>query len=72
MQEVRPAEVDQIQIECRSKFHITVPRSLPEEKRAGVIRVALEDWLKGRAEADLQIFTRRHAKRLKVGVTPGG
>lgn len=66
MQELELADVDQVQIEYRSKFHITVPRSMSEEERNAQVRLALENWLKERAQADLQTFTRRHAKRLKA------
>ena len=68
MQELEPADVDQVYIEYRSKFHIRVPRSLPEGERGASVRSKLEQWLRERARADLQTFSRRHAKRLRVTV----
>ena len=70
MQDVQPADIDQVRVDYRSKFHISVPRSITEGDRPAAIREALESWLKDKAGSDLQAFTRRHAKRL--GVTPAG
>lgn len=66
MQEVQPADVDHVCVEYRSKFYISVPRSMAEGDKPTAIRDALESWLKDKAHRDLQTFTRRHAKRLDV------
>lgn len=70
MQDLQAGDVDEVLVEYRSKFHITVPRGLTKDDRGPAVGVALEAWLRERAQADLQAFTQRHAKRL--GVTPKG
>jgi predicted metal-dependent hydrolase len=69
MLDIQSAEVDSVQIACRSKIHIQVPQQLDSGQRLSAIQTALDVWLKQRAESDLQLFTRRHAARLAIQPT---
>jgi hypothetical protein len=66
MLDVRPDDVDAVEIACRSKFHVRVPRVLEGVGRLSAVRVAFDSWLKDRAGADLQRFLRRHEAGLGV------
>ncbi len=66
MLDVQPADVGQVEIECRSKFHVRVPPGLDGLERLTAIRTAFDGWLRDRALRDLRRFVRRHEKRLGV------
>ena len=70
MLEVRAADVDAVEIRCRSKFHVAVPRELAGVDRLEAIRAAFGAWLRARALADVRRLGRRHAAAL--GVEPAG
>ena len=67
MLDVQDADVEQVDIDCRSKFHVRVPRGLEGVRRLGAVREAFDTWLKGRALRDLGEFARRHQRALGVG-----
>ncbi|MCP3962677.1 MAG: M48 family metallopeptidase, partial [bacterium] len=69
MLEVQPGPVAQVEIKCRSKFHVVVPAALEGLARLEAIRVAFDGWLRGRAERDLGRFCRHHEARLGVEAT---
>jgi predicted metal-dependent hydrolase len=60
MLDVRPDNVDRVEITCRSKFHARVPERLDGKDRLEAVRDAFHRWLRARAVRDLQRFTRRH------------
>ena len=66
MLDVQPGSVDQVQITCRSKFHVVVPADLAGLKRLEAIGVAFDGWLHDRAERDLRRFGRQYEARLGV------
>ncbi len=69
MLEARPGPVAEVEIGCRSKFHIVVPAALEGLARLEAIRVAFGTWLRRRAERDLIRFGRHHQARLGVEAT---
>ncbi len=66
MLELQPGLVAQVEIHCRSKFHVVVPAALEGLARLEAIRVAFGAWLRGRAERDLVRFGRHLEARLGV------
>ena len=66
MLDVQPGVVDQVQITCRSKFHVVVPAGLAGMERLEAIREAFNGWLHERAERDLRRFG--HDYEAKLGV----
>ena len=69
MLDVQPGPVGQVEITCRSKFHVAVPEDLAGLKRLEAIRAAFDDWLHGRAERDLSRFGRHYEAKLGVEAT---
>ena len=69
MLEVRPGPVAQVEIHCRSKFHVVVPPAVEGWARLEATGVAFDGWLRDRAERDLIRFGRHHAARLGVEAT---
>lgn len=69
MLDVRPGPVEEVEIACRSKFHVVVPEGLAEEERLAAIQAAFHEWLQARAERDLLRFARRHESNLGVQAT---
>jgi len=59
MQELEVANVDQVNIEYRSKFHITIPRSLPEDERGASVRRTLAMALASRRTNDVYYRSQR-------------
>ncbi len=68
MLDVRSADVERVQIACRSKFHVSAPAALEGVERLEAIRAAFDAWLRERALGDVGRLARRHAKRLGVSV----
>ena len=66
MLHVHAADVAEVQIVCRSKFHVAVPRELCGTEQQAAIRNAFERWLCDRALQDLERFGRRYQARLGV------
>ena len=66
MLDVQPGPVGQVEIMCRSKFHVVVPEDLAGLKRLEAIKEAFDGWLHGRAERDLRQFGRRYEAKLGV------
>jgi predicted metal-dependent hydrolase len=66
MLDVQPAEVPEVEIRCRSKFHVRVPAVLEGLERLESIGGAFDEWLQARAERDLARFARRHEANLGV------
>jgi predicted metal-dependent hydrolase len=66
MLDVQAGEVAQVEIACRSKFHVTVPSTLEGVGRLEAIRAAFDAWLRERAERDVRRFGRRHQAALGV------
>ena len=69
MLDVRREEVEQVEIACRSKFHVVVPEELLGMKRLEAVRSAFDDWLRGRAKKDLMRFGRHHEGNLGIEAT---
>ncbi len=67
---VQAADVARVEIECRSRFHVRVPRDLDELARLEGVRDAFDAWLRERALKDARAFARRH--QAKLGVEPAG
>lgn len=66
MLDVQAGDVDTVQITCRSKFQVVVPRHLDGVEGLEAIRSAFDAWLRERALRDLRRFGRRHEARLDV------
>ena len=56
---IEPQDVDVVTINCRSKFHVAVPRQLEPGERVEVVRAAFGLWLRERALREAQRLTRR-------------
>ena len=69
MLEVQPGPVAQVEINCRSKFHVVVPAAFEGVARLEALRAAFDGWLRSRAERDLIRFGRHHQARLGVEAT---
>lgn len=70
MLHVQPAEVDAVEIQCRSKLEVTVPARLSADERSTAMRAAFDAWLRARALHDLLRFGRHHQRA--VGVEAAG
>jgi hypothetical protein len=70
MLKVSAANVRDVQIKCRSRFHVQVPRKLAEADRKRYVALAFDIWLRERALADATRFANRYAR--KLGVKPKG
>ena len=66
MLDVASAPVDEVEINCRNKFHVAVPTDLAGVERLEAIRSAFDSWLRCRAEQDLKRFGRHHEANLRV------
>jgi len=66
MLDVQAADVEAVEISCRSKLHVRVPVGLEGGDRLVAVRDAFEAWLKERALRDLGRFVRRHERSLGV------
>ncbi|MBT3220360.1 MAG: DUF45 domain-containing protein [Proteobacteria bacterium] len=64
MLNVQSAPVDEVEIACRSKFHVQVPEYLEEIPRLKAVKSTFNAWLRQRALRDLLRFGRRHEKNL--------
>jgi len=69
MLDVEQGAVETVEITCRSKFHVVVPKALGGVERLDAIRTAFEAWLRERALRDVKRFGRRHEENLGVEVT---
>ena len=66
MLKIKTAPVEEVQIECRSRFHVEVPKRLPEPERSQAIAESFENWLRERAQQDVHRFATRYARKLSV------
>ncbi len=66
MLDLQPAEVEAVQIACRSKFHVAVPVGMGELEQLEAVRVAFGGWLQERALSEAWRYGRRYAKRLDL------
>ena len=70
MLDVASADVEAVEIACRSKLHVAVPAPITGVARWEAVRAAFDGWLRARARDDLERWGRKHAPALDV--TPGG
>ena len=70
MLKISAANVRDVRIECRSRFHVQVPRKLSEVDRERHVALAFDIWLRERALREATRFVGRYAK--KLGVEPAG
>jgi hypothetical protein len=66
MLDVQEADVEEVAITCRSRFHVAVPRTLVAGERLEALRAAFDRWLQLRAKDDVERLGRLHAGRLGV------
>jgi predicted metal-dependent hydrolase len=66
MLDVESSAVDEVEVTCRSKFHVVVPNRLKGTAKHRAVQTAFHEWLKDRADRDLQCFTRQHASQLNA------
>jgi len=66
MLDVQTADVDQVEIRCRSKFEVVAPAGLEGEERQQAIRTAFDQWLRDRALRDLKRFAERNRRALGI------
>lgn len=64
MLEIVEGDVEEVNILCRSRFHITVPKRLGEAARRAALRHALHGWMRGRALKDARSFCGYYLSRL--------
>lgn len=64
MLKIQAADVETVEIECRSRFWVKVPRSIHPHARESVIGQAFEEWLRSRALSDVQRLAGRYARKL--------
>jgi predicted metal-dependent hydrolase len=69
MLDVQPGGVDRVEIRCRSKFHVVVPKALSEPMRAAAVADAFDLWLRERAMRDVLLFGHRHEANLGVAAS---
>jgi predicted metal-dependent hydrolase len=67
---VEPAEVDEVEIECRSAFHVRLPIRLASDSADQALDAAFRRWFRDRVFQDAVTITRRFAPRL--GAEPAG
>jgi len=67
---VQAADVDRVEIDCRSRFHVSVPRTLDDLARLEAVRDGFDVWLHERALKDARAFARRY--QVKLGVEAAG
>jgi predicted metal-dependent hydrolase len=65
---VTPAPVDEVEIECRSAFHVRVPDRLSPAARDEAISQAFRCWFARRVQEDAETIVRRYGP--KVGASP--
>lgn len=68
--DMRPADVREVVVTVRSRFHVEVPGGMHELARLEAVREALGAWLRLRALREVERAGRRHAAVL--GVEPEG
>ena len=68
MLKISAANVRDVRIKCRSRFHVQVPRKLSTGDRERHVALAFDIWLRERALTDATRFAGRYAK--KLGVEP--
>lgn len=66
MLKVKARRVKEVQIECRSRFHVEVPNRLSQPHRSQAIAEAFEHWLRDRAQQDVRRFATTYARKLSV------
>ena len=67
---VQAADVDRVEIQCRSRFHVRVPADLDDLARLEAVRDGFDAWLRERALRDARAFARRY--QAKLGVEAAG
>jgi predicted metal-dependent hydrolase len=65
---VTPAPVGEVEIECRSAFHVRVSERLPPTSRDEAINQAFQRWFARRVKEDAEEIVRRYST--KVGASP--
>ena len=66
MLDVKPGDVEAVEVSCRSKFHVSVPSALDGVEKLEAVRAALNGWLQDRARRDMIRFGQRHEAALGV------
>ena len=66
MLDVQPGDVGQVEISCRSKFHVVVPKGLEGVERLEAVKTAFDKWLRDRALRDLRRLGHHHETRLGI------
>ena len=54
MLKIKTARVEEVQIECRSRFHVEAPERLSEPERLRAVAGAFDGWLRDRATQDVR------------------
>lgn len=65
---ISAADVSRVEVECRGRFLVQVPRDLPPEDWPDAVRAALHGWMRDRADTDARRWARTYSA--KLGVTP--
>ena len=66
MLKVQTGSVEEVRIDCRSRFHVTAPEGLSEPERLLAIAEAFGRWLRERAGQDVGRMAKRYAAKLSV------
>jgi predicted metal-dependent hydrolase len=69
MLDVKAGDVAQVQISCRSKFHVVVPAAVEGLAKLEAVRRAFDRWLRARALDDAERFGQVHEETLGVQAT---
>lgn len=64
--DIRPADVEDLVVEYRSRFHVRAPRSLKGDDRRAAVRRALVGWMKDHAGRDARRWARAYSRELAV------
>lgn len=64
---VTPSDVTEPSVTYRSRFYITVPLSVPEDRRSSVAQGAVEEWLELRLASDSKEIADGLGKRHGLG-----
>jgi len=63
---VRSANVETVEIDCRSRFWVKVPKGIPEAGREATIARAFDEWLNARAASEVVRLANRYAGQLGI------
>jgi predicted metal-dependent hydrolase len=64
MLSIKPSDISEIIITCKSRFHIQIPLHLVESDREAAVATALENWMRKRALQESRHLVKFYAQEL--------